>query len=121
MRQTVRLAMVLALLLLLPAPALALTVTVTDPPEGASVSGVIVPNAAATDISGYVFSIDWATTGFANGPHTISVTATDASGATTTATRTLYVNNPTGHLRLVSVRDHIEISILVGQNVYADA
>jgi hypothetical protein len=58
-------------------------VTFTDPPEGATVSGVIVPTAAASDISGYAFSIDgvpwgfwpcctssgltgWPTTGFAN-------------------------------------------------------
>jgi hypothetical protein len=90
------------------------TVTVTNPPAGSTVSGVLTVSATAADnvgVAGVRFKVDgadlgaedtvtpfavsWTTTTVANGSHTLSATARDAAGNTTTAAVSIVVDNGT--------------------------
>lgn len=87
-------------------------VTIDFPAEGATVSGTVVITGTATDLGGVAtvdvsaggtpldvshtddtWSASWDTTVFANGNHTITATATDSIGQTTTKTRSVIVSN----------------------------
>ncbi|HET9674929.1 MAG TPA: LamG-like jellyroll fold domain-containing protein [Gaiellaceae bacterium] len=96
-------------------PDLPPTVSVTAPAGGATVSGTITVTANASDdvqVSGVQFRVDganlgaedtsppysasWATTGVANGSHTLTAVARDSAGQTTTsAAVTVTVSNAT--------------------------
>jgi hypothetical protein len=88
------------------------TVSLTNPTSGAMVSGTITISATATDnvaVQGVQFALDgtnlgsqvkaspyqitWNSAGVANGPHTISATATDTSGNTSSTSVTVTVQN----------------------------
>ncbi|GIU87813.1 MAG: hypothetical protein KatS3mg009_2328 [Acidimicrobiia bacterium] len=91
------------------------TVALTGPAEGATVSGAVVVQAAASDDVGVTqvqfsdgataigtdtngadgWSVTWDTTGTADGAHTLRATATDTAGQTATTTRTVTVRNGT--------------------------
>jgi hypothetical protein len=91
------------------------TVTVTNPPAGSTVSDVLTVSATASDnvgVAGVRFKVDgadlgaedtvapfavsWTTTTVSNGSHTLSATARDAAGNTTTAAAvSVVVNNGT--------------------------
>ena len=90
-------------------------VTLTSPATGATVQGVVTFSADATDDHGVfrvVFAVDgtafetdsngtngwtgsWSSTAVADGPHTISATATDTAGQTDTSSITVTVANST--------------------------
>src|SRR5580704_3693286 len=94
-----------------PAP---LTVAITSPAASATVSGTVAVGASASDgvaITGVQLQVDganvgaadsaspynfsWSTTSVANGSHTLTAVATDASGNTATSTGVkVTVNNP---------------------------
>src|SRR6266404_3669283 len=139
MTAIVRIAVVLALVTLLPTPALAVGIVFDTPSEGATVTGSVVVAVTVSSASGdrsikisldglpfasesgidNSLSGDWYPVLSENGPHILSATVTDASGASASATRAVFVNNPiAARLRLVSARDHIEIA---ASGVYADA
>src|SRR5215472_12615967 len=89
------------------------TVSMTAPSNGATVSGTVAVSANASDNVGVVgvqfrldgaslgaedtsapYSVSWNTSGAANGTHTLTATARDAAGnSTTSATVTVTVNN----------------------------
>lgn len=89
------------------------TVQITNPQKGATVSGVVVVTAAASDDKGVAsvkFTIDggtavvdtdgsngwsaqWNTTAFSNGSHTVAVVATDTKGQTAGHSITVTVSN----------------------------
>ena len=92
----------------------ALTASFTSPADGATVSGNVDVGMAASGASGssntFTLTLDgntiftnttaettqtytWATTGVADGTHTLGLTVRDATGTTATATRTVAVNN----------------------------
>jgi hypothetical protein len=85
-----------------------LTVGFTAPAAGATVSGTVTVAVTAGGGSGYSYrltidgaqvatsaSYAWNTTTAANGSHTLAVTATDSTGRTATASRTVTVSNST--------------------------
>jgi hypothetical protein len=92
------------------------TVSLTAPANGATVSGTVAVSATASDNVGVVgvqfkldganlssedtsspYSINWDTTTASNGSHTLTATARDAAGNTTTSTsRTVTVSNGSG-------------------------
>lgn len=91
------------------------TVSLTSPTAGATVSGTVAVSASASDNVGVAsvqftlngtnlgsadttapYTINWNTAGAANGTHTLRAIARDAAGnVTTSAARTVTVNNPT--------------------------
>jgi hypothetical protein len=88
-------------------------VSITNPASGATVSGIIQVQGTATDNVGVTaiqffadgtvlssatsspFGFSWNTANYANGSHTLQVTASDAAGNVGTASLTLTVNNTT--------------------------
>ena len=96
------------------------TVSLTSPAANATVSGPILlsADASATDgtvsrVAFYVdnvlirtvtsdyYSVFWASTSVANGPHVVRATATDTFGGTASTERTFSVNNPAGTSQVV--------------------
>ena len=90
------------------------TVSITAPANAATVSGVVTVSATASDNAEVVgvafaadgvsitsedtsspYSVTWDTTGVPNGLHSLTATARDLAGNTTTATVTITVNNQT--------------------------
>ena len=87
------------------------TVSFSSPAAGAGISGTVAVQVAASDnvavtmvslsVDGGVattdsaapYSFSWNTTGFANGSHTLTATASDAAGNTSSAQITVTVNN----------------------------
>lgn len=101
--------------------AVAPTVNITNPLAGSTVSGALTVSAAAADnlaVVGVRFKLDganlgsedtaapfaasWTTTAASNGAHTLSATARDAAGNTTTATVSVTVYNVPPQLLLPS-------------------
>jgi hypothetical protein len=93
-----------------------LTASITSPAEGATVSGTTTVAMSASGASGspttFSLAVDgatvstqsvtgstasyaWNTTGVANGAHTLTLTVTDATGRTATASRSVTVSNTT--------------------------
>ena len=103
-----------------PAP---LTVAITSPAASATVSGTVAVGASASDgvaITGVQLQVDganvgaadsaspynfsWSTTSVANGSHTLTAVATDASGNTATSAGVkVTVNNPVASTLTVSI------------------
>ena len=90
-------------------------ISITAPANAATVSGTVMVAATVTDtvaLSGVQFTVDgsnlgnvqtgpsysisWDSTRVANGPHSISVVATDTSGSTATSSISVTVNNVSG-------------------------
>src|SRR5215469_3587567 len=89
------------------------SVSITSPASGAAVSGIIQVQGTATDNVGVTaiqfyadgtvlssatsspFAFSWNTANYANGSHTLQVTASDAAGNVGTASLALTVNNST--------------------------
>jgi glucose/arabinose dehydrogenase len=95
-----------------PAETIPPTVAFTNPLEGNTVSGTVTLNASATDnvgVTQFFFAVDgdpfgpimptgpytinWNSTGVANGPHTLKATATDAAGNNERQIINIVVNN----------------------------
>ena len=91
------------------------TISFSSPASGATVSGSVSVSASASDNVGVVgvqfkldgsnlgaedtsspYSVSWSTTGASNGSHTLTATARDAAGLTSTASRTVTVSNAVG-------------------------
>ena len=88
------------------------SVSINSPASGATVAGTIQPQGTATDnvgvttiqfyVDGQVitsassspFSFSWNSANYANGTHTLNVTASDAAGNLGSATVSVNVNNP---------------------------
>jgi len=99
------------------------TVSLTAPANGSTVSGSVAVSANATDAVGVLgvqfkldgvnlgsedasslYSTTWDTTTASNGSHTLTATARDAAGNTTTSSSvTVTVNNPISYQRTIQI------------------
>ena len=117
-----------------PAPdAVPPTVTITNPPAGSTVSGVLTVSATAADNPGVVgvqfkldganlgaedtaapYAVSWSTTATANGAHTLTATARDAAGNSTTAAVPVAVDNLPRNYSIRAAYSVIQGSFAVG-------
>ena len=115
------------------------TVSITSPASGATISGTASISATATDTAGMTsvtFKIDgttiatdtvspytasFNTVSYTDGSHTISAIATDTSGNTTTATRTVTITNAGSVYTAAQVATHASVSncwLIISGKVY---
>ncbi len=103
-------------------------VSITAPASGATISDTASISATATDVGGMTsvtFKIDGATiatdtvspyttsfntVSYTNGSHTLTAVATDTSGNTATATRTVTISNTGGTYTTAQVATHASVS-----------